>query len=85
MTLTLTLYSRAGCHLCEEMIEAVLPLIRGRAELEVVDIDSAPELRSLYDLRIPVLAVGNAVLCEGALQPNTVYAYLSDPGIVDDR
>ncbi|MEL7310644.1 MAG: glutaredoxin family protein [Pseudomonadota bacterium] len=83
--MALKLFSRAGCHLCEEMIEAVLPLIRGRAELEVVDIDTDPELQALYDVRVPVLMAGRHVLSEGVLQRNLVYAYLSDPSVIDDH
>lgn len=52
------LYTRAGCHLCDEMkavVEAVgrhMPL-----ELREVDIDTDPDLRRLYDWEVPVLAI----------------------------
>ena len=54
----LTLYSRPGCHLCDDMkavIERVartLPL-----SLDVVDISSDADLESRYGLEIPVLLV----------------------------
>ena len=34
-------YSRRGCHLCEVLIEDLLPLIRSHLELEVLDGNAA--------------------------------------------
>jgi len=48
-------YSREGCHLCEVMLEELLPLIRGRADIEMRDIDTVDEWREKYDIRIPVI------------------------------
>jgi hypothetical protein len=48
-------YSRAGCHLCEIMLEELLPLIRGRASIDICDIDSRQEWREKYGARVPVL------------------------------
>ena len=38
-------YSRRGCHLCEILIESLLPLVRGSLEVEIIDIDTRPEWR----------------------------------------
>jgi Glutaredoxin-like domain (DUF836) len=65
----LTLYVREGCHLCEQFLME-LSLELGPAALEqlaIVDVDSDPELASRYGLRVPVLAFGPGVLCEGVL------------------
>jgi len=57
--ITVTVYSRAGCHLCDDMKEVVdrvartLPL-----EVEVIDVSSDPALEARYGLEVPVLAVG---------------------------
>jgi glutaredoxin len=53
-----TLYTRAGCHLCEAAA-AVLAAERGRARfaLEVVDVDADPELVRRYGVRVPVVAI----------------------------
>ena len=41
MTLpVLNIYSRRGCHLCEILIEELLPITDGRAELNILDIDT---------------------------------------------
>ena len=72
----LTLYSRAGCHLCELLLEDLLPRIRGRADVTVVDIDTDTDLVRAYGLRVPVLAAAGQVICEGRLDPSAVYAWL---------
>ena len=55
----LTLYTRAGCHLCEEMKLKIAPLLlRYGATLREIDIDADPELRARYNEEVPVLFVG---------------------------
>ncbi|WP_232819311.1 glutaredoxin family protein [Saccharospirillum mangrovi] len=51
----LTLYSTAGCHLCEQA-EALLQALALR--WEVVDIASSDALIDQYGVRIPVLKAG---------------------------
>ena len=54
----LTLMSRPGCHLCEEMRGEVDALLAGEPhEWEVLDVDSDPELARRYGDSIPVLFV----------------------------
>ena len=58
--ITLTLYSRPGCHLCDEMKTVVERVVRSAPEpmtLEVVDISTDPELETRYGVEIPVLLV----------------------------
>jgi glutaredoxin len=56
--MTVTLYTRAGCHLCEEA-ERVLRAEQAATpfHLELVDIDGDPELARRYGVRVPVVAV----------------------------
>lgn len=56
--ITLTLYSRRDCHLCEVMSRDLEPLVRGRAQVTIVDISEDDELERRYGRRIPVLAAG---------------------------
>jgi glutaredoxin len=53
-----TLYTRAGCCLCEEA-KQVLAAARGRAgfEFEEIDIDRHPEWLPLYNDEVPVIAI----------------------------
>jgi glutaredoxin len=53
-----TIYSRPGCHLCDEM-KAVVERVAGSttpaATIDVIDISSDSDLESRYGLEIPVL------------------------------
>ena len=53
-----TLYTRAGCCLCDEA-KHTLAGLRGRAEFEYeeIDIDRDPGLRSRYNDEVPVIAI----------------------------
>lgn len=54
----LTLYSRPGCHLCDDMKAAIDRVARAvPLTLEVVDISTDAELDARYGLEIPVLLV----------------------------
>ena len=54
-----TLYSRPGCHLCEEAKAAIAPLLREfGAALYEVNIDEDAVLKERYGWDIPVLFVG---------------------------
>jgi hypothetical protein len=54
--IVLTLYSRPECHLCEEMLAELMPVVAGRARIEIVDITDDEALHARYLLEIPVLA-----------------------------
>lgn len=61
--LILTLYSRPGCGLCDDVKEDIEPLLRELGvELEVINIDSSPSLKQRFGHHIPVLELGAAVL-----------------------
>ena len=73
----LRVYSRPGCHLCEELVESLLPLIRGRLELEVVDIDSRPEWQEEFGIRIPVVEFDGRFICQYTLDRAAIDAVLA--------
>ncbi|HEV8610844.1 MAG TPA: glutaredoxin family protein [Thermoanaerobaculia bacterium] len=61
----LTLMSRPGCHLCEEMCREVDTLLADEPhEWEVVDVDSDPELAGRYGDEIPVLFVNGRLFAK---------------------
>lgn len=53
-----TLFTRRGCHLCDE-VKAVLDRARRKADfsLREVDIDSDPALVAEYNDQVPVVAI----------------------------
>jgi glutaredoxin len=56
----LTLYSRPGCHLCDEMKKQIAPLVaKFHANLREVNIDADPILRQRYNEDVPVLFLGS--------------------------
>jgi glutaredoxin len=81
LTTRLTVYTRRGCHLCSEMVQA---LERLRSELGFqlldVDIDSDPGLRSRYDTRVPVLTAGKVEICYYFLEEAALRAHLESGG-----
>ena len=56
--IALTLYSRPGCHLCDEMKEIAYPVAKELGcSVTEVDISVDPELEARYGAEIPVLLV----------------------------
>ena len=70
-------YSRKGCHLCEVMLEELLPLIRGKAEIKYRDIDTQPEWCEKYDVRVPVIEYEGQLVSEYPLDYGAVRTVLS--------
>jgi hypothetical protein len=70
-------YSRPGCHLCELLIDELLPLIRGHLDLEVIDIDTRPELTIQYGIRIPVVEYAGHTICQHHLDGAAIRSILS--------
>ncbi|MGH9345829.1 MAG: glutaredoxin family protein [Vicinamibacterales bacterium] len=54
----LTVYSKPGCHLCDEM-KRVIDAVAARVPLtvEIVDISTDPTLTERYGIEIPVLLI----------------------------
>ena len=69
-------YSRPGCHLCELLMEELAPLIRGRLDLEVRNIDSRPEWKLKYGVRIPLVEYDGQTVCQYHLDTAAIHAIL---------
>jgi thiol-disulfide isomerase/thioredoxin len=81
LALTLTLYSRAWCHLCEEMLAALEPLAEELgATVEVIDVDADPTLVERYDELVPVLVCDGVELSRYRLDAERVRAALATFG-----
>jgi hypothetical protein len=76
-----TLYTRVGCHLCEEA-ERVLREERAATpfRLELVDVDADPELARRYGVRVPVVAVDGLERFEYEVPPDLLRAELGGIG-----
>jgi len=77
----LTLYSRNYCHLCDEMIAALLDLQASAAfTLEIVDVDADPDLDQRLGERVPVLMASARELCTHRLDREGLLAFLGLAG-----
>ncbi len=77
--ITLTLYSRTWCHLCDDML-AGLQVLQARQpfQLRIVDVDSQPALEQRFGEWVPVLMHGERELCHYHLDATVVTDYLRD-------
>ena len=71
-------FSRRGCHLCELLIEQLLPLVQGHMELEIYDIDTRDEWRQEYDSLVPVVKYDGEFICKYHLDREALARILSN-------
>lgn len=78
----LTVWSREGCGLCEELLDELLPWAAERAiEVEVLDLDAADAAtQRRYVLEIPVVLLGERPVCSGHLDLGAVERSLASGG-----
>ena len=80
--MTLTLLTRAYCHLCDEMRDALAPLADAHGATVVErDVDADPMLEARYGDGVPVLLLGgpeaNVEICHYVLDPEAVRGALA--------
>lgn len=73
----LTLYGRAYCHLCEDMLSALAPYReRYGFEVAVTDVDRDPALEAEHGEWVPVLKHGDTRICYYHLDAARLTSYL---------
>jgi glutaredoxin len=66
----ITLYTREGCHLCDEAKAVITPLLaQFGVKLREVDIDDDPILRDRYTDDVPVIFVGSQFFAKHRVDP----------------
>lgn len=76
--LEMTLLTRPGCHLCEDALRQIEPLVTEfGARLRLVDIDTDRILRERYRNEIPVVFLGSRELARHAVDLGRIRAELS--------
>ena len=68
----LVVYTRRGCHLCEDFIESLLEVAQGRHECNVRDVDQHPEWSAAWGEAVPVLFAGGQEICRYRLDRERV-------------
>jgi hypothetical protein len=77
VTGSLTLLTRAGCSLCEEMAAEIEARIAGTAHrMARLDVDADPDLKARYGWDVPVLLAGDAEMCRHQLNLPAFAAWL---------
>jgi len=67
---TVTIYSRPGCHLCDEARAAIRASgCDGEFALEEVDIDHDPALRERYGNDVPVIFINGVKVFKHRVEP----------------
>ncbi|MBO9533494.1 MAG: glutaredoxin family protein [Solirubrobacteraceae bacterium] len=75
---TITVYSRPGCHLCEEALTALAPILADTgAQLDEVDIEQDDALHRAHLERIPVILVDGREICHFFVDDAAVRGALS--------
>lgn len=78
MNKSLTLYTRVGCPLCDEMEAAVEALLAGRAVgIARVDVDADAALKARYGWDVPLLFDGETEISRHRLDPTAFRAWLA--------
>lgn len=73
----LILYTRQGCHLCDDFEQELRRMQQQIPfELEIRDVDARPEWRAAYNDQVPLLLAGDAVICRYFLDPERLRRHL---------
>jgi glutaredoxin len=75
----LTLYERAGCHLCEEVGE-LLDAQVGPDRYRRVDVDADADLVLRYGFRVPVVSIDGQDCLEAPMTESELLAVLASSG-----
>jgi glutaredoxin len=74
-----TIYSRPGCHLCEEAKAQIAPLLKEfGARLTEINIDEDPDLHARYDYDVPVIFLGTRKAAKHRVDPHQFRRQLRD-------
>ena len=73
----ITVYTRKGCHLCQEAEAVVRRVARGH-DIRIVDVDVHPALTERYTVRVPVIEVDGREIAEFQIDPGILRAALRD-------
>lgn len=74
-----TLYTKPGCHLCDEARDALLAVQQGQPfDLEEINIQADAELFAVYRERIPVVLVNGTFLTEDTVDEERLHQLLRE-------
>lgn len=66
------LYTRVGCHLCEEALRIIHATVGPADVVELIDIDANPAITDDYTIRVPVVEVDGVEIAQYQVDPDTL-------------
>ena len=76
--ITFNVYSRQGCHLCEDLLLQLYQLQQAyNFTIVEIDVDSSPQLIKQYGSQVPVVTCGDEQLCHYFLDQAAVMRVLT--------
>jgi glutaredoxin len=72
----ITLYTRRGCHLCEEAEQVVRAAAGDVHQVVLRDVDGDPALLDAYTVRVPVVEVDGVEVAQYQVDPAALHAAL---------
>ncbi len=77
-SIPVTVYTREGCCCCHKAIDVLESFRRTYSlEIDLVDVDSDPQLAADYGLTVPVVAIDGKVRFKGLVNPVLLERILS--------
>ena len=78
MSQLIQVYSRLGCHLCDEMIEHLNILKEGHPfEFEIIEITGDSALEEKFGVKVPVLMINDSEICHYFLDVTLLKKHLN--------
>ena len=74
--LELVVYSRRGCHLCDDLLLELEPLCAGKANIVVRDVDTSDQWAAAYGAAVPVLMANGREICRYHLDREAIAGLL---------
>src|SRR5437867_10336187 len=82
--IALTIYTRPGCHLCDDMkatIKRVAQALPEPLTLEEIDISSDPDLEQCYGEQIPILLLGGKKIAKYRIAEGDLARFLNHEAV----
>ena len=77
----LIVYSRAGCHLCDALLEELaIYCSQNPYTYQNIEISGDEALEKLYGTRVPVVTFNDKILCEYFLDTAAINVYFGKAG-----
>ncbi|MGC4176102.1 glutaredoxin family protein [Demequina sp.] len=73
MSARVVMYTRAGCHLCDDALEVVAAVCQASgSDYQLVDVDADPSLKDAYGEQVPVVTVDGSTVGFWRIDPQVL-------------